>query len=162
MSLKTRALTLFVMLACIGSGPASGTLHINQPHAPVVRTAEQIALVDDLNATRVAAGLVALTVDERLMRAAMAHARDMAANHYFAHEGIDGSTLTDRLRIVGFDWTVAAENIALNSDERHAHDALLHSPEHRENILDPRVRYVGVAALSIGASSTLYVEDFAR
>jgi len=160
--MKATALALVAIVACIGAGPASYTLHINQPHAPVVQFAEQTALVGDLNASRAAAGLRPLIVDDRLMRAAMVHARDMAAKQYFAHEGPDGSTLANRLHDVAFDWTIAAENIALNSDEQHAHTALLHSPEHRENILDPRLRYVGVAALSIGASSTLYVEDFAR
>jgi uncharacterized protein YkwD len=158
--MKAIIFALGVMVTCIASTPFY-PLHIRQPHTPVIVSEEQDALVADINAARAASGLDPLLVDDRLARAALAHARDMAAHGYFAHEGGNDGTLTDRLRRVGFDWTFQAENIALNSSEAHAHSAFLKSPWHRANILDSRGLYIGVAALSIGTNSTLYVEDFA-
>jgi uncharacterized protein YkwD len=158
--MKAAILAIGVMATCIGAAPFI-PLHIRQPHAPVVVSEEQTALVNDVNAARAANGLEPLRVDGRLARAALAHARDMAEYGYFAHQGGNDGTLTDRLRAVGFNWTVEAENIALDSDEAHAHRAFLDSPGHRANILARDVRYIGVAALSIGTNSTLYVEDFA-
>jgi uncharacterized protein YkwD len=89
------------------------------------------------------------------------HARDMASRRFFGHSTPDGASLLDRLQAVGFHWRVAAENIAFDRDVEHANEALLDSAAHRANILDPRVRKIGVAALGVGVDATLYVEDFA-
>jgi uncharacterized protein YkwD len=159
--MRTAILALLAILTFTGA-TAYYPLNIRQPHAPIVLEEEQRALMADVNAARAEHGLAPLSADGRLARAALGHARDMAAHNYFAHDGGGDGTLADRLRAVHFDWTIEAENIALNSDETHANIALLQSPGHRANILDPQVRYIGVAALSIGAGSTLYVEDFAR
>ncbi|MFN2459436.1 MAG: CAP domain-containing protein [Candidatus Velthaea sp.] len=165
--MRVLALSALAMLALVGAGTTNGHAHapialdIVRPVSPSVRVNEAAALVADINVVRLSAGLGSLAVDDRLSRAALHHARDMASRNYFGHESPDGRSLIDRLGDVGFTWHVAAENIALNSDETHAHQALLDSPGHRANMLDPRVRLVGVAALNVGQGSTLYVEDFA-
>jgi uncharacterized protein YkwD len=128
----------------------------------VVRTAEERALVADINNVRSAQGLPSVSVDDLLARAAMLHARDMAKRRYFGHFSPDGRSLPQRLAAVGVRWSVAAENIALDEDEPHANAALLGSPDHRANILDPRLRKIGVAALGVGVGAALYVEDFAQ
>jgi uncharacterized protein YkwD len=85
----------------------------------------------------------------------------MARRGYLGHFSPDGRSLPDRLHSVGFHWSVAAENIALAPTEAQANAALMNSEAHRANILDPRVRKIGVAALSVGVGAALYVEDFA-
>jgi cysteine-rich secretory family protein len=55
----------------------------------------------------------------------------------------------------------AGENVAYNASADSAHDALMHSPPHRQNLLDPNFNVAGVAAIWSGGR--LYVvEDFAR
>jgi uncharacterized protein YkwD len=137
-------------------------LVVVQPQPIVERNAEARALVADVNTIRSRQGLPAVTVDGLLSRAALLHARDMARRRFFGHFTPDGASLPDRLAAVGFRWQVAAENIALDEDEKHANAALLDSPSHRANILDPRVRKIGVAALGVGVGAALYVEDFAQ
>ena len=136
-------------------------LQIAASEPVVVRAAEGRALVADVNRVRSIGRLAAVTVDELLSQAALAHALDMAHRKYFGHDSPDGATLPDRLQAVGFHWSVAAENIALAQDEPHANTALMDSAAHRANILDPRVRKIGVAAVGVGAGAALYVEDFA-
>jgi uncharacterized protein YkwD len=161
--MKSMALGFFA-IALLGAGAREvpyEPLVIVSPQPQVVRAAEESALVDDINRFRANRGLPPMAVDERLTRAALAHARDMAERKYFGHDAPDGTSLPDRLKAVGFPWSVAAENIALAPDEHQANAELVESPAHRENILDPQVRKIGVAALGVGVDAVLYVEDFA-
>jgi uncharacterized protein YkwD len=137
-------------------------LVVVQPEPIVVRQGEARQLVADVNRVRDRHGLPEVAVDDLLSRAALLHARDMARRRFFGHETPDGSSLPDRLDALGIHWQFAAENIALDEDESHANAALLESAPHRANILDPRVRKIGVAALGVGVGAALYVEDFAQ
>lgn len=162
--MKSLALGLLAMFSLTAAGPAESPyepLVVVDPRPPVVRRAEALALAADVNRLRAQAGLPGVSIDDVLSRAALAHARDMAQRRFFGHETPDGTSLPDRLHAVGFQWRVAAENIALDEDERHASAALAHSAPHRANILNPRVRKIGVAALGVGVGAALYVEDFA-
>ena len=157
-------LAIIAAFACAGSAPAQtlyDPLVIVTPAPPAIRAAEARELVADVNNVRAEQGLTPVAVDAVLAQAALAYANDMARRRFFGHVTPDGSALPDRLAKAGFHWTVAAENIALDEDVRHADAALRGSPTHRANILDPRVRKIGVAALSVGVGATLYVEEFA-
>jgi uncharacterized protein YkwD len=157
-------LGLLASMSLIGASPvetAYEDLVVVAPTPFVVREAEEHALVLDVNSIRLREGLPRVEVDEALAKAARMHAEDMARRKYFGHDSPEGNSLPDRLAAVGFRWSVAAENIALDEDEAHANTALLHSPDHRANILDPRVRKIGVAVLGLGVGASLYVEDFA-
>jgi uncharacterized protein YkwD len=162
--MKALGTGLLALLLLGGAGQAElpyEPLVIEKPVSPVVRVAEVLELVADVNRTRSGQGLAHVAVDDLLSRAALQHARDMAQRKFFGHSSPDGATLPDRLQAVGFHWQVAAENIALDADAKHANAALLESAPHRANILDPRVRKIGVAALGVGIGAALYVEDFA-
>lgn len=41
-------------------------------------------------------------------------------------------------------WRVVAENVGYGPDVRTVHQAFMASPEHRDNILDPRFRRIGI------------------
>lgn len=98
-----------------------------------------------LNAFRNYHGKSSLLWDENAAEAARKHANDMADNDYFAHEGLDGRHVGDRLRDEGVQWRMCGENIA----EGHYMDAILaldcwvNSSGHRTNMLAD-YRYVGV------------------
>jgi uncharacterized protein YkwD len=162
--MKTLAMGLLAIVTLLAAAPTESPyepLVVVRPKPAVVRLAEERALVADVNHVRASQGLPSVTVDDLLSRAALLHARDMARRRYFGHDTPDGASLPDRLDAIGFRWSVAAENIALDEDERHANAALLESAPHRANILDPRIRKIGVAALGVGVGAALYVEDFA-
>lgn len=160
-SLIVGLLASLVLAGAAQAEPLYEPLVVLNPHPLIVLENDERELVADVNRVRIDQGLPGVIVDEVLSRAALLHARDMASRKFFGHFAPDGTSLIDRLQAVGFHWSVAAENIAFDKDVEHANAALLGSPPHRANILDPRVRKIGVAALGIGLDAALFVEDFA-
>ena len=131
-----------------------------RPHRPHVVAEDARALLRDINATRAQHGLPALAEDRRLSQFALAVAERMAQHHYFGHTDPSGVTYRDRLGSSGLRYTYAGENLAFDRDEPHVHQAFLHSPSHYANIVDPRERRVGTAAVSAGDGEVFYVEEF--
>lgn len=99
------------------------------------------------NQARREAGLPPLKQNETLQAVALAHAQDMAENDFVGHVGSDGSTLAQRLRNAGFTgWLMASENVAAGfSTPEDVVAAWLASPGHRNNLLNPSLREIGVA-----------------
>ncbi|HEX4150611.1 MAG TPA: CAP domain-containing protein [Steroidobacteraceae bacterium] len=82
------------------------------------------------------------TLDE----VALGHARDMAEHGYFEHRDPAGHSPADRVRAVGYLESLVGENIAYgvkSADE--AVQGWLDSPDHCENIMDPRFAEMGIA-----------------
>jgi uncharacterized protein YkwD len=124
------------------------------------------ALLAAVNAARRTAGRPPLDDDPRLDAAAQAHAEDMLARSYYAHQGAGGSTPRERVLAAGFPAAIVAENIAarhLTADEAMA--GWMASSDHRRNILDPRFTSLG-AGVAVGAYQhryqVLWVLDLAR
>ena len=132
-----------------------------------------VALVCDVNAYRTQNGLRPLQWDWRLWRAAQDQADDMAANHYAGHISADGRRLTDRVRPTGYipnnaDWSLG-ENVGWGTSYLSTPLAIvtgwIASPEHRENMLDPRFRDIGIGVnqgsiSQDGQSGIIFVADF--
>jgi uncharacterized protein YkwD len=101
-------------------------------------------LVGLINEERNRRGLVALAVHPALVALARAHCRDMDAGGFVRHVSPTSGDLAQRADAAGLVYHKIGENIALNSSIRAAHASLLESPAHRENLLDPAFRFVGV------------------
>src|SRR5712691_8897388 len=52
------------------------------------------------------------------------------------------------------------ENVAMGTSIDYAQSALINSPAHRQNILDPRFNYVGIGAATDAAGQVYITEDF--
>ena len=103
-----------------------------------------------INQRRAEAGCGPVRADERLAQAAEMHSADMAAQAYFSHTSLDGSSPWDRARRAGYDWP-SAENIAAgNATAEASMDQLMNSPGHRANILNCGHKAVGVGRASGG------------
>ena len=99
-----------------------------------------------------------------LERAALAHARDMAAHDYFSHAGRDGSTPAARVTRAGYRWRAAGENIAAGPPTPEAvMNGWLASPEHCANLMSADYTEMGVAyAVNPNSASGIYwVQEFA-
>jgi uncharacterized protein YkwD len=70
------------------------------------------AATQAINGLRASKGKPALTYSATLERAAQAHADDMARRGFFAHEGSNGSQVSDRVTAQRYKWCFVAENIA--------------------------------------------------
>lgn len=111
-----------------------------------------------INAERSRHGLGPLKLNKRLSAAAAAHAADMDARNYFAHDSLGGGSFVDRIKRAGYmsgasSWTVG-ENLAWASHARSAPGPItqmwMNSPGHRANILSSSFREIGIG-VSYGA-----------
>jgi uncharacterized protein YkwD len=87
-----------------------------------------------------------LALSEVLQRAALDHARDMAARGKLSHAGSDGSTHAERATRAGYRWRVVGENIAAGQPTAEQVVAgWLKSAGHCANLMDPKFTELGVA-----------------
>ena len=115
-----------------------------------------------LNAIRTAHGLVPLKPNAALSAAATQHSEEMLADGYFAHNSADGAPFWKRLAgytgATPYGWS-AGENLIWSSPEVDAATALrtwMASPEHRQNILRPTWREIGIAAVHAASAPGTY------
>jgi uncharacterized protein YkwD len=134
---------------------------VNPAAQSVEVPADEQRLLILINQERTQAGLAALSLDDRLARAARKHAQLMAQRDELSHQFPGEPPLILRLSAEGTRTDHDAENIALNGDVESAHVALMQSPLHRANILNPAFNVAGVAVIRNG--ELLYVtQDFAH
>jgi uncharacterized protein YkwD len=127
------------------------------PAAPVQQ--QVLALVND---NRERGGCGDLTLDRRLIEAAYGHAVDMARRGYFAHESPDGEGSSDRMSAAGYRWSRYGENIARGQDSVYeVVNGWMHSPVHRENIMDCQLRQMGIGLAFAPDRTPYWVQDFA-
>lgn len=140
--------------------------------APARTDAEPVrsdAVLCAVNAVRAEHGLRPLKADARLRSAAGSHASDMARRRYFAHDTPEGIDLVQRARLAGWiprkrSWRlgeVLAVGCYTASTAEAAVQGWLASPGHREVILDPRMRRVGIGLVDVGDCS-VWVLDLGR
>ncbi len=155
------------------SGIAGLTLLVSQC-APTTRCAPAPApaaglspalqqVVDLTNQHRAAAGLPALTVDQRLVNAAQAHSNDMAAHNLMSHTGGDGSDPGQRITAAGYTWRAWAENVAAGfPDAASVDQGWWNSPGHRDNMLSTSVTQIGVGLAYSATGVPYWTQDYAR
>jgi uncharacterized protein YkwD len=106
-----------------------------------------------INKERRKRGLKAVRLQKQLTESSLAHTLDMIKGLLFSHTGSNGSDVVDRVKKTGYlrgtkEWWLG-ENIAYGYGEtsRPAEimDMLMHSPEHKKNLLDKSFRDVGVS-----------------
>ena len=111
---------------------------------------------------RIHGGLPPLIWNSDLAAAAHAHCADMAERNYFSHNTPEGLTPFDRIKNMGIRYTAAAENLAAGQpDPKSVVDAWMNSSSHRENILDPKLKEVGIAFVRGGAYGIYWAQEFA-
>ena len=119
-------------------------------------------LLDLANQARAQAGVAPLQMDDGLTQAARAHASAMAAQQQLSHQFAGEPSLAQRLAAnsnLHLDQT--GENVALAGSVEQSHQGLMHSPPHRENLLNPGYNVAGFGVVRSGKS--LYVaQDFAH
>lgn len=117
-------------------------------------------LFASVNAERAASGLPSLTWNRPLQNAADLHAQAIRAAATLSHQLPGEPDLTVRAARSGSRFSHVAENIAVGPSILQMHDALMRSPHHRDNILDPGVNSIAVSVVAAGGELWA-VEDFA-
>lgn len=139
--------------------------------------AQELSFVALINAERAQRGLGTLTLDTMLTETARAHSEEMCSADYFDHHsptpGI-GSPMDRYLsssRQLGLpqpEYLLVGENIYYCSvcndiyNVDYAHRALMASPGHRANILEPRFAKIGVGVYRNSKGEFWVTEMFSR
>jgi uncharacterized protein YkwD len=154
-------LAVLALLAPAASSPAAAACRGEErlPAADTVTQARKATLCL-LNAERRRHGAPRLRQNARLRRAAVRHSRAMVRQRFFSHVAPSGSTMVARIVNAGYRrWVSLGENIAWGSGTLAAPAAVvrgwMHSPGHRENLLNPRFREIGIGIVP-GAPKSLH------
>ncbi|HET7449123.1 MAG TPA: CAP domain-containing protein [Gaiellaceae bacterium] len=150
---------LIIVLAAAALAPAA----VPAAGRMTTPTGLESGVLDQLNGIRAQHGLAPLRLNARLSAAAAQHSREMGVDGYFRHESADGSAFWKRIaRYYATDhyglWSVG-ENLLWSSPDvgpTRAMEIWMHSPEHRANILSPRWREIGVAAVHVSSAPGSY------
>lgn len=118
-------------------------------------------IVNLINQARTQHGLTPLAVDDRLTEAARKHTELMVRHAALSHQLEGEPAPQTRVNNEGVSSDAQGENVDLNQTVAGAHDALMHSPPHRANILDPDYNAIGVGVIRAG-DKVWVTEDFAR
>ena len=117
-------------------------------------TPEQQAALNEVNATRRAAGLTELLPSPHAMAKAQAWAEQLARNNGLSHSQL-------AIDMPG-GWRMLGENVGSGPSIAAVHQGFLNSPHHRENIMNPAWQWLGTG-VAVAANGTVYVvQVFAR
>jgi len=165
-------LSLIISLTLCLAGPASSQQQAVNPWATIPRPPHGVSgtydsqgereLLNLANRARADAGLVALQRDEGLTQAARKHSALMASQKQLSHDLPGEPALPQRLAATStLQLSAEGENVGFAPSAAEAHRGFMHSPHHRENLLDPDYNVAGFAVVRNG--NVIYVtEDFGQ
>lgn len=119
-------------------------------------------LLDLANQARAEAGLAPLQTDDGLTRAARTHSALMASEKQLSHDLPGEPSLPQRLAATStLQLSAEGENVGFAASAAEMHRGFMHSPHHRENLLNPDYNVAGFAVVRNG--NLIYVtEDFGQ
>lgn len=141
-------------------------LFLTYPNPAQFSTITTNRIIELTNKERTNMGLSTLQHNETLDLAAQKKAADMLQNNYFAHNSPSGINPWYWFNEVGYNYTYAGENLAMNFVEAEdAVHAWMASPSHRDNILSVNYADIGIAVVVgklDGQETTLVVQLFGK
>lgn len=113
------------------------------------------------NSARIQRDLPLLKWDEQTKVTARKHSEDMAENQYFNHTNLAGESPFDRMNDDGILFYVAGENLAYGQySSIFAHEGLMNSMGHRENIVKPEFGFLGIGTAFNAENQPYYTANF--
>lgn len=126
-----------------------------------VREGYEYLLFELTNSARIQRELPLLKWDEATKETARKHSEDMADNKYFSHTNLEGKSPFDRMGDDGITFFVAGENLAYGQySSIFAHEGLMNSLGHRENIVKRDFGYLGVGAAFNSDNQPYFTANF--
>ena len=138
-------------------------LNTPPPRDPVVVNDVQ-AVLNSVNAERVARGIAPVSLHPQLTQAARAHAADQFRRNcltQLSHTGTDGSNPGDRIARTGLVVRTWAENIACGQrTPAQVMTAWMNSSGNRRNILNASLTHIGISVSPDGDGRLYWVQVF--
>ncbi|WP_108307090.1 CAP domain-containing protein [Metalysinibacillus jejuensis] len=116
-----------------------------------------------LNASRVHYGLQPLLWHDKLSQIARLHSVDMATHNFFSHTNLSGEAPHDRIERGGLSPRMSGENISYGyTNSILAHEGLMDSKGHRDNILQADFTHIGIATAFNAEYAPYITQNFMR
>jgi len=152
---------LFLALAVPAVFAQMPPLRPSQIESSTAIQAEAWQIVQLANRARAEAGAGPLRWDAALATAARQHCLRMAAEGAISHQYEGEPDPGERAAKAGAHFSLFEENVAIAPTPAAIHDGWMHSPHHRENLLNPAVDRIGVAVVA-GRHGLFAVADYER
>lgn len=134
--------------------------------APDILIGQQQKIIALTNNVRLENSIKPLRESSLLNHAAEAKVTDMIAANYFAHVSAEGKGLSNWLKTVGYNYSVAGENLAMGFvSAEEVIRAWQDSPTHYANLIDKDYSQIGVAMANgrlEGDDTTVTAQYFAE
>jgi hypothetical protein len=121
-------------------------------------------VINATNAERSRNQLPPLKVNRTLSEAAQAKGQHMFTNQYWSHTSPDGTQPWKFFKQFKYEYSIAGENLARDfSNTPDMISAWMHSPTHRDNIMNAKYQEIGIAVINGklgGVETTLVVQFF--
>jgi uncharacterized protein YkwD len=117
-------------------------------------------MLELVNSERIKRGLAPLQSDPELTIVARLHSADMLERGYFSHYTPEGLNPLDRMKQAGVHFVTGGENIAITQTLIMAHTGLMHSTDHRANILNPAFGRLGIGILDAVGHGLMITQAF--
>lgn len=117
-------------------------------------------MLELVNRERNNRNLASVEPDTKLTEVGRKHCLDMFKRSYFSHYTPEGKSPFDRMKEAGIFYTFAGENLAYAPSVDIAHQGLMNSPGHKENILRAEFGHLGVGVIDGGFSGKMFCQEF--
>ncbi len=138
----------------------SQELNIPENISLSVDTQSEKEMFNLVNKERKDRGISELKESNALRDVGRAHCSDMFKRRYFSHYTPEGLSPFDRIQAAGIDYIAAGENLAYAPSVAIAHQGLMNSPGHRENILRKEFGTLGVGVIDGGLYGKMFCQEF--
>lgn len=118
------------------------------------------AMFDLVNKERTSRDLSKVVWDDTLLKPARGHCLDMFERGYFSHYSPGGTSPFDRLDALEIDYKAAGENLAYAPSVEIAHQGIMDSPGHKENVLRPEFGHLAVGVIDGGINGKMFCQEF--
>lgn len=166
LAIRHKSLLVYSALLILVKVALIGALSFSFPNVAEFSTITTNRIVELTNKERQAQNLPSLKHSSVLDTSAFKKAKDMLEHNYFAHTSPDKVKPWQWFKEVGYNYTFAGENLAMNFIEAEdAMSAWMDSPTHRDNILSKNYIEIGIAVVVgeiDGVETTLVVQHFGR
>lgn len=162
-ALRKKALTFYVAVIFVLKASV-GFLFFAFPETAYLSQVSIKEIVDLANQSRAEVGLAPLKLNAKLNISSAGKAEDMMTKQYFAHTSPEGVEPWYWFEKAGYPYTYAGENLALGFEtSTGVHQAWMNSKGHRDNIINPNYKEIGVAIIYgsfEGSFTTIIVQHF--
>lgn len=116
----------------------------------------EVLMYELINAERRLYGLKTLDYNDKIQKVARDFSSKMIEKDFFDHLSPDGDRVGDRFKKNNVKYRLVVENLAAgNLNSIYAHEALMNSKGHRENILKEGLEEVGIG-VKLGGTYKIY------